>query len=265
MPESSPATTLRRDRWVIIASLSGLVLLSWLYLWIDAQQMSNMSMPAGGMGMAATMAGEGSGPWQPASLLMTFLMWSIMMVGMMLPSAAPAILLYARLTREKQRAPVPASWLFSAGYLVIWTLFSLGATLLQAALQSGGTLNPMLTSSSALLSATLLIVAGLYQWLPLKNACLQNCRSPLNLFMMHWRPGSLGALHMGMEHGLYCVGCCWALMLLLFVAGVMNLLWVALIAGFVLLEKLLPRGPILGHLGGIGLVLWGVGVLVVSF
>ncbi|MCW8905926.1 MAG: DUF2182 domain-containing protein [Sedimenticola sp.] len=262
MPGAATTATLRRDRWMILASLAGLVLLSWLYLWIDAQQMASMSVPVGSMEMGSAMAGEESGPWQPGSLLMTFLMWSVMMVGMMLPSAAPAILLYGKLTRKKRRPPLPASWLFSGGYLVVWTLFSLGATLLQAALRSSGILSPMMTSTSVVLSATLLIGAGLYQWLPLKNACLRNCRSPLNLFMMHWRPGGLGALRMGAEHGFYCVGCCWALMLLLFVAGVMNLLWVALIAGFVLLEKLLPRGPILGHLAGIGLLLWGLGLLV---
>lgn len=266
MPSQGQTASVRRDRWTILVSLSTLVLLSWLYLWIDAGQMDMMSTPADTMGSSA-MAGEMvAGPWQPESLLLTFLMWAVMMVGMMLPSAMPAILLYGRLARKREtNSPLPAVWLFSAGYLTVWSLFSLAATLLQATFESERLLSPMLTSTSIWLSAALLILAGLYQWLPLKNACLDKCRSPLALFLMHWRPGGQGAFHMGAEHGLYCVGCCWALMLLLFVAGVMNLLWVAVIAGFVLIEKLLPRGRLFSHAAGIGLVLVGASLLIAGF
>jgi predicted metal-binding membrane protein len=258
--------TTRRDRRLILASLLSLTLLAWLYLWIDPGPMAPMSAPGDGMEAGAIAADAGTVPWHAGVLLLTFLMWAVMMVGMMLPSATPAILLYARLARNRQTtSPLPSAWVFSAGYLAIWSLFSLGATLLQATFESGRLLSPMLASTSVWFSAALLILAGLYQWLPLKRACLDKCRSPLALFLMHWHPGSLGAFRMGMEHGLYCVGCCWALMLLLFVAGVMNLLWVALIAGFVLVEKLLPPGRLIGHLAGIGLLLTGAGMLVSSF
>jgi len=254
----------RRDHWVILTSLFTLVLLAWIYLWIDAGQMTMMQTSGGGIeNDAMGMATADNGPWRLHSLLLTFLMWAVMMVGMMLPSATPAILLYGKLARNRQTTPpLPSTWLFSTGYLAAWTLFSLAATLLQAVFESGRILSPMLTSSSLWLSALLLIVAGVYQWLPLKRACLKKCRSPLNFFLMHWRSGPLGAFSMGAEHGLYCVGCCWALMLLLFVAGVMNLLWIALIAGFVLVEKLLPAGRLFGHVAGVGLVLTGAGMLV---
>ncbi|WP_260291281.1 DUF2182 domain-containing protein [Sedimenticola hydrogenitrophicus] len=262
MSSQGQVAVTRRDRWTILASLFALVLLAWLYLWIDAGQMDMMSTPAGDMGNGAM----APGPWRLESLLLTFLMWAVMMVGMMLPSAVPAILLFSRLAKNREAAaPLPAAWLFSSGYLTVWALFSLTAALLQATFESARLLSPMLTSSSIALSAILLMVAGIYQWLPVKKACLEKCRSPLNFFLMHWRPDTLGAFRMGAEHGLYCVGCCWALMLLLFVAGVMNLLWVALIAGFVLVEKLLPPGRLIGHLAGIGLLLIGAGLLVSSF
>ncbi|WP_428606917.1 DUF2182 domain-containing protein [Sedimenticola sp.] len=254
----------RRDRWTILVSLFTLALLAWLYLWIDAGKMEMMSAHdnMANRTMADTLP---SAPWQLESLLLTFLMWAVMMVGMMLPSAAPAILLYGRLANNRQTVSLlPATGLFSSGYLTVWTLFSLSATLLQATFESQRMLSPLLSSSSTWLSATLLLIAGLYQWLPLKKACLKKCQSPLNFFLMHWRPGALGAFCMGMEHGLYCVGCCWVLMLLLFVAGVMNLLWVALIAGFVLAEKLLPSGHLIGNVAGIGLLLIGSGMLVTA-
>lgn len=265
MSNQEPIAITRRDRWAILTSLFTLVLLSWLYLWIDAEQMDMMSSPAGNMGSGVMAEAVTPGYWRPELLLLTFLMWTVMMVGMMLPSAAPAILLFSRLAKNRESAaPLPVAWLFSAGYLAVWALFSLTATLLQSTFESARMLSPMLASSSIWLSAILLMVAGIYQWLPMKRACLEKCRSPLSLFLMHWRPGNLGAFSMGLEHGLYCVGCCWALMLLLFVAGVMNLLWVALIAGFVLVEKLLPPGRLIGHLAGIGLLLAAVSLLVTS-
>ena len=260
--DSGLSPVAQRDRRVILASLLLLVLLAWLYLWNDAARLA--SMPASAIGMeGGNMAPAAhTGIWQWERLSLTFLMWAVMMVGMMLPSAMPAILLYGKLAGNRQKAtPLPCAWLFITGYLAIWSLFSLIAMLLQATFQSGQLLSPMLTSSSTGLSAVLLMVAGLYQWLPLKGACLQKCRSPLPFFLMHWRSGNRGAFSMGVEHGLSCVGCCWALMLLLFVAGIMNLLWVAAIAIFVLLEKLFPWGQLLGRVTGVGLVLAGIGLL----
>jgi predicted metal-binding membrane protein len=245
--ESPPV---RRDRLITLASLAGVVGLAWLYLWFAAASMGSMPMASGSMGSAMVATA-----WSANALLMTFLMWSIMMVGMMLPSAAPAILLYGSLVRKnRERGSVLAPvWVFTAGYLAAWTAFSLVATLVQAALAEAALLSPMMVSTRGWLSGGLLIAAGIYQWLPVKDACLKKCREPLQFLMMRWRPGASGAFAMGMEHGAFCVGCCWVLMLLLFAAGVMNLLWVALIAGFVLLEKLLPGGRFTSRLAGLAL------------
>ena len=253
------ATDVRRDRLVALASLLTLALLAWLYLWIEAGRMDAMMAGHGAMVPAAPDAH----PWHAGSLLLTFLMWSVMMVGMMLPSAAPAILLYGSLVRKNRAAgsALPSAWAFTTGYLAVWTTFSLAATLLQAALESARLLTPMMVSANVWLSGGLLIAAGVYQWLPVKDACLEKCRAPLQLFLFRWRPGTWGVLRMGAEHGAFCVGCCWALMLLLFTGGVMNLLWVALIAGFVLVEKLLPGGILIGRLAGIGLVAAGAGMI----
>ncbi|MGE5337550.1 MAG: DUF2182 domain-containing protein [Gemmatimonadota bacterium] len=239
---------LRRDRRTVAASLVLVAALAWLYLWHDATMMAGMAhMPASTTGAA----------------LMTFAMWSVMMVGMMLPSAAPAILLYAAMVRKNSERgnAVPAAWIFTSGYLVVWTAFSAAATLAQIGLQHAELLSMTMISASRGLSAAILLAAGIYQWLPLKYACLKKCRQPLEFFITRWRSGRRGAFLMGAEHGLYCVGCCWALMLLLFVAGVMNLLWVALIAGFVLVEKLLPAGPITARFGGAALALAGLALL----
>lgn len=245
--ESPPV---RRDRLITLASLAGVVGLAWLYLWFAAASMGSMPMASGSMGSAMVATA-----WSANALLMTFLMWSIMMVGMMLPSAAPAILLYGSLVRKnRERGSVLAPvWVFTAGYLAAWTAFSLVATLVQAALAEAALLSPMMVSTRGWLSGGLLIAAGIYQWLPVKDACLKKCREPLQFLMMRWRSGASGAFAMGMEHGAFCVGCCWVLMLLLFAAGVMNLLWVALIAGFVLLEKLLPGGRFTSRLAGLAL------------
>lgn len=252
-----------RERFIALASLLAVVALAWFHLWNEAARME--VMPAGALGTAAaalhTMAPRQA--WAIGSLLPTFLMWSTMMVGMMLPSAAPAIVLYASLVRKNRArgTALPAVWIFTAGYLAMWTAFSLAATLLQAAFEAGALLTPMLVSDSPWLSSGLLIAAGIYQWLPVKDACLEKCRDPLQFFLFRWRPGAWGALRMGAEHGGYCTGCCWALMLLLFTAGVMNLIWVAAIAGFVFVEKLLPPGRLIGRLTGVGLALTGGAII----
>lgn len=215
-------------------------------------------------GMDMLHAGVHASPWSLQSLLPTFLMWLIMMTGMMLPSATPAILLYAALAAKRgtTAASIPATWVFASGYLFVWIGYSLAATLLQAALLEGRLLSHTLSSSSGWLTGLLLITAGTYQWLPIKHACLDKCRSPLHVFMFHWRNGILGAFRMGASHGWYCVGCCWALMLLLFAAGVMNLVWVAALAAFVLVEKLFSDGVWFGRWLGAALV--GCGLLVIA-
>lgn len=239
----------RRDRWIIAASVLALTGMAWLYLWLEAGRMSAMPM------------GAPVRLWDMGPLIITFVMWSIMMVGMMLPSAAPAITLYAaivRKSRPKWGSSLASTGLFTAGYIAVWTGFSAIATLAQTGLISVGLLTPMLASDSRLLTGGLLAVAGLYQWFPIKRACLKKCRAPLSFFVFHWKPGFAGAFRMGAAHGAFCLGCCWALMLLLFGLGVMNLLWVALIAGLVLMEKLLPAGHMLGGLTGLAMLAAGV-------
>ncbi len=186
-----------------------------------------------------------------------FAMWTVMMAAMMLPSAAPAIALYGGLVRKhaERGRTLPAVAVFVAGYLLAWTAFSAAATLVQAALQHFMLLDAMMASSSNALSASLLAAAGLYQLTPLKDRCLANCREPVAFFIAHWRSGAAGALRMGIRHGAYCVGCCAVLMLLLFAVGVMNLAWIAAFAAFVLVEKLLPGGRLVGRFAGVVLLL----------
>ncbi len=243
---------LRRDRKVVTVSLVLVVALAWLYLWHDARAMSNMDM-------ADMQHAVGAG-----TVALTFGMWTVMMVGMMLPSAAPTILLYGALVRKNgERGTVlPAVWIFTSGYLVAWTSFSLAAALLQLALEQTALMTPMMVSASRGLSAAILIAAGIYQWLPVKEICLRKCRNPIEFFATRWRAGADGAFRMGVEHGMYCVGCCWMLMLLLFIAGVMNLVWVALIAGFVFVEKLLPAEKFTSRFASAALILSGLVLLI---
>jgi predicted metal-binding membrane protein len=187
------------------------------------------------------------------------------MIGMMLPSAAPMILTFANVNRKRHargQSYVPTA-LFTAGYLLTWGGFSVAATLAQWALERAAALSPMdMTTDSPLLGGLLFLAAGLYQFTPVKQACLRFCRSPLDFALNHWRDGPGGALRMGMTHGLYCLGCCWVLMLLLFVGGVMNLLWVAGLGAVVLVEKLMPPGPWISRAGGVLLAACGVWLLV---
>jgi predicted metal-binding membrane protein len=259
---------LRRDRLPALVGVIGVTVLAWLYLvWLavgmgdmsgrmaggDISGMSGSDMgDMAGMGGMAGMAMPALRAWGAADFTLMFLMWAIMMVGMMLPSAAPMILLYDRV-RERQEAKgtsLAATAVFAAGYLAAWGLFSLAAVVAQWALEQAALLSPMMVSASPWLGGGLLILAGIYQWTPLKNVCLVHCRSPITFLADHWRPGRAGAFRMGLHHGLYCVGCCWVLMALLFVFGVMNLLWIAALAVFVLLEKLLPRGDLVGRASG---------------
>ena len=260
---------LRRDRLPAFLGLIGVAALAWLYLvWMAGAMpgMGGMGQTGPGMtgnGMAGIMMPE-LARWSAADWLAMFLMWAIMMVGMMLPSAAPMILLYDRV-RERQEArgaSLAATGVFALGYLAAWGLFSLVATSAQWALERVALLSPMMASASPWLGGGLLIAAGLYQWTPLKHACLVHCRSPIAFLAHHWRPGRWGAFMMGLHHGLYCIGCCWVLMALLFVFGVMNLLWIAALALFVLLEKVVPRGELFSR--ATALVLAGAGILVIA-
>jgi predicted metal-binding membrane protein len=192
-----------------------------------------------------------------------FFMWWIMMVAMMLPSAAPMILLFAALNRKQRDSgqPYVATSIFALGYLAAWAGFSLVATMLQRAFELTGVLSPRLVATNVILGGVLLVAAGAYQLTPVKHACLRHCRSPLAFLGTRWQRGARGALRMGVRHGAYCVGCCWFLMGLLFFGGVMNLYWIAGLALFVLFEKTIPAGHWLGYATGIGLSVWGAALL----
>jgi predicted metal-binding membrane protein len=195
---------------------------------------------------------------------MLFAMWAVMMAGMMLPSAAPVVLLYACVVRKSPGIDRPAAQVnaFTWGYLLVWTLFSLGATALQYVFTRGLLLSSMMASQRPVFGGTMLLLAGAYQLTPWKRACLAHCRSPAEFITRHWKPGVNGAFAMGCHHGLYCLGCCWALMLLLFVGGVMNLWWIAALTIFVLLEKLAAFGARGGWASGLILCALGGWVLV---
>lgn len=198
-------------------------------------------------------------PWTATEFGLRLGMWAVMMVAMMVPTAIPMTLLYAAVARKAaaQDNPVAPTFIFVAGYIAMWAIFSVVATVGQRGLDQAALLSPMMASRSTWLGATLLIAAGAYQLTPLKSACLQNCRAPAHFLSRYWRNGRLGALRMGLRLGVYCLGCCWVLMALLFVGGVMNLLWIAAIAAFVLAEKTIPFGAVGGRLAGIAMILAG--------
>lgn len=259
-----------RERAIVCGGLVTLTVLCWLYLWQGA-----------GMGMSALMMTDAAlfphrvpepmpgMRMPPIGWLTIVFMWWVMMIAMMLPSAVPMVLLYLRVIRhaDARNAALQgcrAGILFVGGYLLVWLLFSIIATLAQYLLRRVGLIEPMmLWSQSALLSAGILIAAGIYQLTPLKQACLKQCRGTAHFLTTHWRNGRLGPLLMGMQHGAWCVGCCWMLMAILFVGGVMNLIWIALLALLVLIEKLATRGAIVGRGVGVVLLFWGVATLAV--
>jgi len=200
--------------------------------------------------------------WDAPHLFLLWAMWSVMMTAMMLPSAAPLILLYgAAARRSRDETARQQTYALAAGYLAAWTAFSLAATALQRALASLLLVSPMMEAGSSRVSGTLLIVAGVYQWTPLKHACLRACQSPLGFLMARWRAGWAGAFRLGLAHGVYCVGCCWALMLLLFAGGVMNLAVIAALTAWVAFEKLAPFGRRGAQVSGAVMLAAGVWML----
>ncbi len=257
MPEPGPASDLvaaavRRDRLVVGLALVAVTGLSWAWLFAGA----GMDMDMQGMDPDMVMPMT----WTPELFVVMFLMWWIMMIAMMLPSAAPMILLFATVNRRQRalEATFVPTWVFASGYLAAWAGFSLAATGLQWLLDRSGLMTMAMASASDWLGAILLLAAGLYQLTPLKHACLEHCRSPFAFISQHWRPGTAGAFGMGVRHGTYCVACCWAVMGLLFYAGVMNFAWIAGLAIFVLMEKLLPAGHRFGVLSGYLFLAWGL-------
>lgn len=260
--ETALEAVLRRDRGIVVASLAGATVLAWIYLFVLAETMASMDNPSGWRSFMLLMP---MGRWGLLEYALGFAMWALMMVGMMIPSAAPMIMLYAKVARRAPSHGTPShnpslacTAAFAAGYLLIWGLFSLIAAAVQGMLVDWALVTDTMTSASSVLAGAVFIVAGCYQWMPLKRACLTHCRSPIWFLSQHWRPGKSGALCMGIAHGIYCVGCCWALMMVLFAVGIMNLAWVAAIAAFVLVEKTAPFGAWGQRLAGVLLVALGV-------
>jgi predicted metal-binding membrane protein len=244
----------RREHAVALAGLAGIVALAWIHLVRLSREMADMAE----MGMAPTAT------WTLTDAALAASMWAVMMVGMMLPSAAPMILMFVTVNRKRRGEggmPVASTGLFTLGYLLAWVGFSLLAAAAQWGLQAAAVMNPEAMTVTPFIGAAVLIAAGIYQLTPLKYACLARCRSPLGFLLTSWRDGRGGAIVMGLHHGLYCLGCCWLLMALLFVGGVMNLVWVAAVAVFVLAEKVLPTGRLLSWIAGAALIVWGLAML----
>ncbi len=250
-------TVVKHDRLVVVTALIAVIALSWTYLLAGA----GMSM-AGMAGMAMMTPAV----WTPGHAVLMFFMWWIMMVAMMLPSAAPMILLFAAINRKQCETGHPhvGTSIFAAGYLAAWAGFSLVAVILQWGFERTGILSPMLVGNNVIFGSILLLAAGVYQLTPIKHACLRHCRSPIAFISTHWQRGAHGALRMGLVHGAFCVGCCWFLMGLLFLGGVMNLYWIAGLALFVLFEKTAPAGHWLGYVTGIALLVWGARMLTLA-
>lgn len=259
---------LRRDRAIVAAALIVVTALAWSYvLWLVGDtDMGGMDMP----GFRMVPAGMGlmkpaTAPWNAIEFAFVFAMWAVMMIGMMTPSATPMILLYARVGGQAANTgkALAATWWFAAGYLLVWTAFAFAATFAQWGLERESLLTPAMAGAGRVFSGIVMIAAGLYQWIPFKDACLRQCQAPWLFIQRHggFRGDAPGSLLLGARHGMYCVGCCWALMALLFVGGVMNVLWIAAITIFVLAEKIVPAGRVISRMAGMGFFAWGAWLL----
>ncbi|MGH6849964.1 MAG: DUF2182 domain-containing protein [Methylocella sp.] len=264
MTETLLEVLLRRDRIIVAVALAALIALAWTYLlWLAADmEMGEMDMAGFRMIPAGTgLMMPASTPWKAVEFAYVFAMWAVMMAGMMTPSAAPMILIYARVGRQAsaQGKPFAATGWFATGYLLTWAGFALVATVAQWALERMALLDPMMAGTSRVFGGIVLITAGIYQWTPLKDTCLAQCQSPLLFIHRHggFHRDPSASLALGLHHGAHCVGCCWALMALLFVGGVMNVLWIAAISAFVLIEKIVPAGRLISRIAGIGFVAAG--------
>jgi predicted metal-binding membrane protein len=287
--QSTIEKLLRHDQTVVLISLGIVIAISWAYILLGAGmgmsafQMSSLEMAFGvssgsnASSMPGMVAGGADGamggmtrimPWTIGYGVLMFFMWWIMMIAMMLPSAAPTVLLYALVNRKAEARPEVQSqpWstgAFTGGYLAAWAGFSLLAVTLQWLFEQTGLLSPMmLNTTSKVLAGSILLLAGIYQLTPLKEACLRHCRGPIQFLSQTWRQGLGGAFVMGLHHGAYCLGCCWGLMAILFFGGIMNLYWIIGLALIVLIEKLAPAGMKFGKILGVGLAAWGVWFLV---
>lgn len=258
MTKTAPLThVLKKDRIIVLTALFILCVLSWLYIIYLNNQMHPMNMDALFFAMPMTPR------WSWTDFVLLFLMWFVMMIAMMTPSVTPLVLIFALINRKRQQRQnpyVPSGYLLS-GYFLVWAAFSLFATFLQWLLQQASLLDPEMVTTNKVLGAIILIMAGTFQFTPLKNSCLRNCHSPIGFIHRYWKDGKNGALRMGIQNGIYCLGCCWILMIVLFVSGIMNIFWIAIISLFVLIEKVLPSVKVISLIAGIALIAYGVIVL----
>jgi len=260
--QSSVAGLLSRDRILIASCILLVTALAWAYLVHLDYQMSSSVLSGTMMAKMGTMIDM---PWRATDFLFTFLMWAVMMVGMMTATATPVLLLFSGMhARPGERGAPFAVLLFALGYIAVWLGFSASAALAQWALHQGALLSSGMAASSPRLAGAILIAAGAYQLTPAKGACLRQCQSPLGFLLSNWRDGARGALQMGLRHGMYCLGCCWALMCVLFAVGVMNLAWVAALTAFILVEKFGRTGARVSRVGGLVMIAFGVRVVASS-
>lgn len=244
-----------RERVIVLSGLVGCAMLAWIYVLYMSWGMAHMDEASLAMMPRMTR-------WGAIDLLLILAMWAVMMAAMMLPSSIPMVLSFAALVHQRQAQALPyaKTSVFVLGYLAVWAGFSLLATFAQWGLLEARLVTPMMVSATRWLAGGLLIAAGVFQLTPLKHRCLTRCTSPLGFLLNEWRDGALGAWSMGFRHGLFCLGCCGALMALLLVFGVMNALWIAVLSAYVLLEKLLPRARWLPFAAGAVLIVWGFAV-----
>jgi predicted metal-binding membrane protein len=272
MHDTTLERLIRRDRIVVSIALICITVLAWLYVLRLAADMEMGGMDLSGMRMVSTGLRMVMSPsrkaWNIQEFSLMFVMWAVMMVGMMAPSVAPVVLLYVNVRRRAvmDGQPFASTGWFVGGYLLAWSGFSFLATVAQWALERNALLTPMMVMASIRLGGLLLMITGLYQWSPLKRLCLAHCTSPITFLQRHggFRRDAPKSLALGIQHGIYCLGCCWALMVLLFVGGVMNVTWIAGISVLVLVEKATSAGRAIGRIAGIGLVAAGGWLLIVS-
>ena len=247
----------KRDRVIVMVGLAGVIALSWAYTVHMAWDMG-MGMDVG-MENHMHMHGSMMSTWQPMNVLMLFVMWAVMMIAMMASTVWPVVLSFASTYRQRHViSPFVPTAMFFLGYLLIWVGYCLLATIIQLALQQAALLSPGMTLTNAYLGGGVLIAAGLFQWTPIKRACLDHCRTPHDFLSKQGQKNATGALVMGLQHGRECVISCWLLMLLLFVAGVMNLLWMGAITALVLIEKIVPAGHNVARVSGLLFIVCGL-------
>jgi predicted metal-binding membrane protein len=246
----------QRDRLLVGFALAGIAAVAWVYLAHEAERFAVTGVC---QCAAMMMSGPDLAPWSPQALLPLFLMWTEMMLAMMLPAVTPLVLLFSKVARSRaeRSQPYVSTAFFVAGYFAVWTIFSLAAAVAQWILHGAALLSPQMTANSAMVGGAIFIAAGAFQLSPLKKACLAHCRSPLSFLMTDWREGRAGAFLMGWKHGLFCTVCCWLLMLLLFAVGVMNVLWIAVLAIFALTERIAPKTWRLSQVSGLALLCFG--------